>query len=908
MHLVTLGGLQLAGVAFGRVKPLLLLTYLALEGSKDRHHLAELFWPDAADPLNSLAAALKQLRQFAPGAAEGDHTHVSSVVECDATTFLQVVETGNHERALKLYRGPFLSGVHLPGWSAELEEWVYGTREYLAGRARDTLLRLGEALAAEGRFEEAAKRAEAAYLLSSAPEPEPEELVRFHTILTAGGSLQVSQLRKEARGYGIELSLSPTEARESLLRLSDSTPSPLHTLPSRPTSFVGRDAELVEGASALSEPGCSLLTLTGLGGIGKSRLALRIAEDLSGHFKGGVHFVPLGALTSADAIPFSIAEALSLRLQGSEDLLRQIAHAINTKPVLLVLDNYEHLLAGTRVVSKLLQSCPNLKLLVTSRERLNLEEEWVLPVEGLEFPANEGISLAEAQHYDALWLFLERAKRARLSFELRPEELPHAISICQRVEGLPLGIELAAAWVRVLSCQEIVQELENPDFLEAFNHNAPEQHKSVRAVFEGSWRLLAPKEQEVARKLSVFRGGFDRKAAGAVTGATLPILVSLVDKSLLRVSSGRYGRHPLLYQYTQEKLAEDKAEHEDTQQKHADYFLALAEEAEPEVKGVQQAVWLERLTEEHDNLRAALVWTQERQETRANLLLAGALSRFWWLRGHLSEGRRWLTEALALPGAANETAARAKALDGAGLIAWAQSDYASARLLHEESLAIYQTLKDKNGTAISLNNLGIVAHDQCDYASARSLHEKGLAIQRGLGNERGVALTLTNLGLAAHSQGDYTAARSLQEESLALFRMLSHKEGIALSLLNLALVVQDQGDLISAGLFHKESLKLWWELGSKRSIGFSLEGLAGLAVAQGEAERAARLWGAAKGLREMIGSPLPPSEHARYERTVAAARSQLSEAAFEVAWAEGRVMALEKAVTYALESVGKIGV
>ncbi|CAA9368252.1 MAG: hypothetical protein AVDCRST_MAG93-8168, partial [uncultured Chloroflexia bacterium] len=526
MELVTLGGLKLDGADFVRVKPLLLLTYVALEGTRDRRHLAELFWPDAADPLNSLAAALKQLRRYAPGAVESNSARVSSAVGCDATTFLRAVEAGDQERALKLYQGPFLSSIYLPGWSAELEEWVYGTREFLAGRARNALVRSGEQVAANGRFEEAAKYGEAAYTLPGAPELEPEELTRVYTLLTAGDSPHLPRLRKDAQGYGIKFSFSHEAAREQLRRPlgGPSSGTPSQRLPTRGTSFIGRDIELAEIANQLEKPDCSLLTLTGPGGVGKSRLALRVAHDLSERYLDGVYFVPLEALGHASLVPSSIAGILGLSLQGSEDPFIQVTRYVGDKAMLLVLDNYEHLLESVTIVAQLLHVCPNLKLLVTSREHLNLEEEWVMPLEGLAVPT-ENLPPAEASYHDAVKLFAGRAKRARLSFELTLEELPHAVRICRQVRGLPLGIELAAAWVKMLSCQEIAQEIEHTtDFLTSTRRNVSERHKSIRAVFEGSWRLLTPKEQGLLRKLSVFSGGFKREAATEVAGATIPLL------------------------------------------------------------------------------------------------------------------------------------------------------------------------------------------------------------------------------------------------------------------------------------------------------------------------------------------------------------------------------------------------
>jgi predicted ATPase len=895
VNLITLGELRLAGTGFTRAKPLLLLSYVALEGTRDRRHLAELFWPGAADPLNSLAAALKQLRRGAPGALEADKLRVWTPVPCDAGAFLGAVEAGRDDEAWAGYRGPFLSGVYLPDWSTELEEWVYATREFLAGRARTALLRLAEAGAAGGNFQEATKRAEAAYSLPGAPELEPEEVARLHALLTAGNSPHLGRLRRDAQDFGIDLRLSAAAAREGLQRAERpaATGVPRQQLPVRGTSFVGRDAELAQIATQLGKPECALLTLTGPGGVGKTRLALRAAHDLAQHYPDGVYFVPLVTLDDAGLLVPSIATEIGLGLQGGEDPFVQLVRHLGDKAALLVLDNYEHLLEGATLVSQLLGACPNLNLLVTSRERLDLEEEWVLPLSGFALPPGAG-EPADAAEHDALRLFEDRAKRAQLSFELTPAERPYVASICNQVGGLPLGIELAAAWVKLLSCREIAWELgRSADLLTSTGRNVPERHRSIRAVFEHSWRLLTPRQQEVFRKLSVFQGGFRREAAAAVAGATIPVLASLIDKSLLRVTAdGRYDRHPLLYAYAREKLAEAREEADATRERYVGYFLAYVEEAEGELHGERQAAWLERLVAEQANLRETLQLTRADPET--HLRLAGALSGFWWQRGELGEGAAWLEGALASAG--EQTAARAKALNGAGLIAWAQSLYPRARRHQEENLAIRRALADPDGVAVALNNLGIIAHDECRYGQAEAIHTEALAIWRELASQRGVALSLTNLGLAAYGQGEYLVAVARHAESLELMRELKNDYGIALALLNLGDARCALGDAAAAKPLLGESAARFVRLGNQRGVAFALESLAGVAVAQREAERAARLWGAAEAVRDAFGMPLPPSQRAAYERDLARARSQLDEAVFAAAWSEGRELEPKQAV------------
>lgn len=828
MELITLGGLELAGANSRRVKPLLLLVHVALEGSKDRHYLAELFWPDAADPLNSLAAALKQLRQYAPGAIEGDYTHVSSAVECDATTFLQVADAGHYEQALKLYRGPFLSGIYLPSWSVELEEWVYGTREFLAGRARNAWLRSGEDIAAKGKFGEAARCAEVAYLLLGAPELEPEEFTRVHALLAAGDSPDLGRFRKDAKDFGIELSLSPAEAQEQLWHPpgSPSLGTPRQRLPIRGTSFVGRDVELVEVANQLARPDCSLLTLTGPGGVGKSRLVVRVAHDLSERYIDNVHFVSLEALNSSSLISSSIAGTLSLGLQGGEDPLVQVTRYVGERVMLLVLDNYEHLLEGATVVTQLLHSCPNLKLLVTSRERLNLEEEWVLPLEGFVVPP-ETISLSSSAHHDALRLFEDRAKRARLNFALTPQELPYVVSICNQVEGMPLGIELAAAWVRVLSCKEIAQEIaRTTDFLSSTSRNVPERHKSIRAVFEHSWRLLTSKEQEVLKRLSVFQGGFRREAAAEVAEATIPTLASLVDKSLLRVSGdSRYDLHPLLHQYAQEKLAEHSESWVETREKHRSYFFRFLRERNIELKGAKQKEGLLAMTEELENIRAAWQWAVEEGRLEELGAAVEPMTLFYDMQARYREGTNLLREALVRLDETNpdHQLTLGNVLTGQAFLYQWSSNYGEAVRLARHGLDLLRPLGESWGVMLGLDALGFAAVFTGDYAEGKRCWTEALAVAKARNNHLKTAELLSIVGMAECWLDDQAEAEAYLDEAMILTRHLGKHTTVIYILLNLGFIHVWSNPRKALPAF-QQGLQLAHELGYRRYLPYLLYG------------------------------------------------------------------------------------
>jgi tetratricopeptide (TPR) repeat protein len=501
------------------------------------------------------------------------------------------------------------------------------------------------------------------------------------------------------------------------------------------------------------------------------------------------------------------------------------------------------------------------------------------------------------------------------------------------VEGLPLGIELSASWVRLLSCSEIASEIKKGlELLSSTSKNVPERHRSLRAAFEQSWKLLTPKEQEVLRKLSVFAGGFRREAASEVAGAAIPLLASLVDKSLLRVlPNGRYDRHPLLYQFTREKLAELVEEQERTRADHADYFVKLAESIEPELRGKQQKEWLIHLEQEHENLRSVLAWTLEHVDKNVKgLQLAGALRQFWSVRGYFSEGRTWLDAFLAKDiqkGAAylkalNSSAwfalmqgdygvARssydfclrlgqelevkdivASSLAGLGHLALERDDVTTARSFYEQSLALERAIKNDLGISACLNSLGNIADGQEDYVAARIFFEESLAIDRKLGNDLGIAIRLGNLGMVALEQRDVASARAYLHEALAIRKALGDKRGLAIIYTYVAVLEEKQGDYEKAKQLIMESLKIVVEIGYKAGAIIVLERLANLVARQKEFEHATLLWGSLEGLRETLGSSTRSIDKAVYERNVELAKTYLSHELFNKAWAKGKSLEL----------------
>ncbi len=558
VYLRTMGALHLEGTTLRRPKPLLLLAYLAVEGPTSRGHLAELFWPDADKPFASLSITLSRLRPVLGDALTASDVTVTTSVSSDVQTFLGHIERAAWDEAVTNFGGHFLGDGLPTGLGGELQEWAYQTRDFLASRAREALLRLGERAASADDFRAAATHAERAFHLGGPAGLEPEALARAHDLLTAGGSPLAAACRREASELGFRLTRTREQARKRLQTAAALTPTTFKRLPSRHKTFVGRDQELARLLELLGHPEGRLVTLTGMAGVGKTQLALHFAEESlrRGQFANGAAFVDVAAAGSSE-LPFGIANALGVTLQAGADLAAQLVDAVAERELLVVMDNFEHLLGEAPLLSTLVRRCPHLKLLVTSRERLNLEEEWAFPLGGLAFPES-ALPDAENSVQDAPQLFILRAKRAHPDFVPTERDLAAIAQICRRVEGLPLAIELTAAWVRALPCEAIAAELEaNPAFFVSPARNASGRHQSMWGALEHSWAMLKPSEAAALRRLAAFRGGFSREAASDAAAVPLATLVSLIDKSLLRVAAtGRYDRHPLVYSFSREKLAQ----------------------------------------------------------------------------------------------------------------------------------------------------------------------------------------------------------------------------------------------------------------------------------------------------------------------------------------------------------------
>ncbi|UCH24781.1 MAG: tetratricopeptide repeat protein, partial [Trueperaceae bacterium] len=584
----------------------------------------------STNALKSLSMALTRLRQGAPGVAEADQVEVRAEVASDVEELQQALEQKHYQQVIELYQGPFLLGFPPQELGPELEEWLYHTREKLAGQVREALVRSAEAQAAKGELAAAAKHAAEAYTLRGAPPLEPPELEQLYTLLRAADSTVAAEVAAEAQEFGLTVAVSVEEARARLELPTDDAPPTPNNLPAQVTSFVGRELELAELTSMLERDDCRLISITGQGGTGKSQLALQLARTHldARRFADGIYFVALEDVTGTASVPTRIAEVIGAEPQrkrtqagrdpsGANQAMDMLIEHIDQRPMLLVLDNYEHLIEAALLTSELLSNCPNLKLVATSRERLNVSEEWAFPLEGLLYPNEAVPSVQEALAFDAVKLFVNRAERTRPGFALTEETLLPVVESCRLVMGSPLAIELAAAWVRGLTPSDIAAEIKRSlDFLTGTTRNLPGRHRSIRAVFEHSWRLLGEGEQQVFRQLAVFRAGFTRDAAREVAGASPSTLVGLVDKSLLRLGDkGRYDRHPLLFEYAREKLAEHKAEASAARARHGRYFLGLlADFPAEEVHDNNKEKPVRALARELANVVAAWHWGAEGAE------------------------------------------------------------------------------------------------------------------------------------------------------------------------------------------------------------------------------------------------------------------------------------------------------
>jgi predicted ATPase len=729
-------------------------------------------------------------------------------------------------------------------------------------------------------------------------------------------------------------------------------------LPIPRTRFVGREKEREALRNLLERSDVRIVTLTGFGGIGKTRLALQVAEDLADRFPGGVCFVPLASAETADQMISAISQTLRVRENPGESLFESLKEhllASARAPMLLVLDNLEQLLPAAPIVADLAASGGEIKVVATSRSPLHVYGEHEFPVPPLALPDLEVLpSLERLTQYESVALFLQRAQAIKPDFALTQENAAAIAEICARLDGLPLALELAAARIKLLPPAAMQSRLEKRlALLTGGSFDLPARQRTLRGAIEWSYDLLNEDEQRLFRRLSVFVGGCTLEAVEAVCNAKSDLAVdaldgmaSMVDKSLMRQvdldeQEPRFVMLGTIREYALESL-EASGDEPITRRAHAAYCLVLAEEVGSADAGIDSAGWLDRCDRERDNFRAALDWMWRSNLGEWGLRLAGALFQFWERREYISEGRDWLEKLLALPGAATRDKVRARALFAAGVLAGAQKDYEAADALLSDSLEINRETDDKWAAAVSLNALAVTALDRRDVPAARTLSEQNLAVWRELGDRAAVARSLSNLasvvkeqsdyGLArclydealsifresgdptaaarvlnkqgdvAREQGDATEAQKLYEQSLEAFHEFGDRWGTALALADLGNLARDRRDFAGARSLYRDSLRIFQELDYKRGVAQILESFACAAADQGEAKRALALAGSAAALRHALGTPLGPSEQAKLEANLESARKRLAGSEGASAWMEGWTTPLEKTVETALSA------
>lgn len=925
-----------------------LFAYLILSAgtSHRREQLAGMLWPDSLEETarDNLRHALWRIRKALPSSqlpkVEYLLTDDLSIAfnaaadySLDATHLEKLRENASADESMAVlseYQGELLPGFY--------DEWAMLEREHLSAIFEQHMARLMSLLQDEKRWQEILDWGERWIKLGQKPEPAYRALMSAHT--AKGDMSKVAATYERCIKSLKEFDIEPSEQTRGLYerlkagkeKLETQAPVPVMekrkesdssrtNLPVPLTSFIGREKEINEIVRLLSKN--RLLTLTGSGGVGKTRLAIQSSNKLAGKFKDGVWWVELVGLNDPLLMPQAIAKVVGVREVSYEPVIETLKVHLKSKDLLLVLDNCEHLIeASAKYAEHLLAACPNLKLLATSRERLGIFNETTWHVPSLPLPEGRSLPLKGLKAIASVGLFVERTRNVKPDFALTDENAALVSQICRRLDGIPLAIELAAARVKVISLEEILLRLDDRfSLLTSGSRTALPHQQTLRAAIDWSYELLTELEGILFRRLTVFAGGFKLEAVETVCGFgelkpadVLDLVARLVDKSLVIVhntspiSGTRYRLLETIREYAREKL-ESSGEADITRDRHLEFFLKLAEEAELNHFSSEQLVWFDRVQAEIDNLRAALEWSIADGHTRdskneawrqeTGLRTIGALVWFWH-RSYARETSERLKQMLAITD--KPTVGRARALYSLGFLYWTVNNFSEARVALEEALTISRKLDDGLTLARSLGYLGAVAAAEGDYASTELLLEESLSIAREFGSagRKAASWALAFLGDVPFAHGDYPGSKKLYEEAVALIKESHEKNMLGLMIRRLGYVALKQLDNMRATEYFKKSLELNHEVGHSVGICASLTAFANLALAQEKVPQAAQLFGAVESYLNNLSSPLFYSDEIEYQLGVLNLRKPPMAAALEKAWAKGAAMSIEQAMEFAL--------
>jgi predicted ATPase/DNA-binding SARP family transcriptional activator len=925
-----------------------LLFYLAVTGeTHTRDTLATMFWPES-DPshargaLRRVLAALNKtpLKEYLDADRETLTFYRGSGCTLDVELFKnrlgECKKHGHPEgdvcsacltpliEAVNLYRGDFLMGFSL-GSCPIFDDWQFFQAENLRGEMIGSLERLVHYLSAQKQFESAIAYARQWLTFDPLHEPAHRQLMQLYAGI-GHRNTALRQYQECARILEEELGVPPLEETTMLFQfiqdqpegpvevrsrpviekpitapqlefqeaivVTETAPEPtiaptgigLRNFPLPTTPFFGREEELELVLERLQDPSCRLLTLLGPGGMGKTRLSIQAAHRVNGAYPDGIYFIPLSPLSSPTSLIYSVADILQFSFYTHRDPMEELLDYLRGKRMLLLMDNFEHLVEAADFLQQVLETAPGVKFLVTSRERMNLRGEWIIELQGLKVPQLD--EEQEIEGYSAVQLFWQSAKRIGGENILSEKDQSDVIHICKLIGGVPLGIELAAAWVRILSCKEIAQEIEhNLDFLVASSRDIPERHQSLRAVFEHSWKLLPLEEQRIFRRMSVFQGGFQKEAAQRVAGATLAALSSLADKSLLlSTPSGRYNMHIVLRQYAEEKLNELPEEKIQTQDRHSQYYAEFLNQRADHLRRSRQEEAAKVIGEEIENIRLGWMWASEKlnhtemkkyidpqfnfyemqgwykegdeifdlavktlidsgfgKDPEFQQLLAKMLVRqggFAQRMGQSRKARELLEKSLTISRPYDNKGEIALCLNYLGELDRLRGEYSQARKLVEESIQLCRETGELRRLGRSINLLGIIAASTGNYSEAQGLFQEGLTIFKKLGDLWWVSKARENLGNVANLLGNYEEASTLYQESLVTFRRIHDQYGVASCLLNIGIMAHAMEDYQRAVEMYQESLEIFKEIGVAWSTVLCLNYLGKSHLALGDHEKA----------------------------------------------------------------------